>query len=65
MRRREFIAGTAAILAVSVCNETKAGSAVSKRIAIVHPSESPEVLTISGRRAYKVYFHELNRAWLF
>ncbi|MGY3341964.1 putative ABC transport system substrate-binding protein [Bradyrhizobium sp. USDA 4472] len=68
MRRREFIAGTAATAAISLadsCTETNAGSAVSKRIAIVHPSETPEGLTLSGRRAYKAYFRELNRLGYF
>ncbi|MBW7965843.1 hypothetical protein [Bradyrhizobium sp. BR 10261] len=31
------------------------------RIAIVHPTEGPEGLTIAGRRAYKAYFYELNK----
>ena len=65
MRRRDFIAGTVAIAAISfarpVSAQTDARASVSKRIAIIHPTEKPDSLRITGRRAYKVYFHELNR----
>ena len=65
MRRREFIAGSAATaamgLAQPICAQTKAGSPGTKRIAIFHPTEPSEALTISGRRSYKTYFSELNR----
>jgi putative ABC transport system substrate-binding protein len=65
MRRREFIAWTAATAAVSVARsayvQADARSPVAKRIAIIHPSEPSEGLTINGRRAYKAYFRELNR----
>jgi hypothetical protein len=65
MQRREFIAGAAATAAMNfappVCAQTDARSPVIKRIAIVHPSEPPEGMTINGRRAYRAYFGELNR----
>lgn len=65
MRRRDFIAGTAATAALSfarpVCAQSNVRSPVIIRIAIVHPNEKPEGLTINGRRAYKAYFGELNR----
>src|SRR3954471_23742666 len=64
MRRREFIAGTAATAALSfawpACAETNTTRLAGvKRIAIFHPSEPPEALASSGR--YKAYFDELNR----
>lgn len=65
MRRREFIAGTVATaangFAQPICAQTNSSSLVTKRIAIFHPTEPPEGLTIKGRRAYKAYFSELNR----
>jgi putative ABC transport system substrate-binding protein len=62
MRRRQFILGAAATAATSFAhaqNNTKSSGA--KRIAIFHPSEPPEGLTVNGRRAYKTYFGELTR----
>jgi putative tryptophan/tyrosine transport system substrate-binding protein len=63
MRRREFIAGTAAAAALSfarpACAQTNPRSPGVKRLAIFHPSEPPEGLASSGR--YKAYFDELNR----
>jgi putative ABC transport system substrate-binding protein len=56
MRRREFIAGTAATAAASfvmpVCAQTSQTSP-AKRIAIGHPTEPTEGLTINGRRSFK------------
>jgi hypothetical protein len=65
MRRREFVAGAAAAATLSfakpVCGQTGARPGGIKRLAIVHPAEPPERLSIGGRRAYKAYFVELNR----
>src|SRR5882757_429801 len=67
MRRRDFMAGSAATAAVGVGGwpvraEINAGSPVPKRIALVHPNLPPEQLTSSsGRRAFKAYFQELDR----
>jgi len=65
MRRREFIAGTAATAALSLarpaCAQTDTRSPVIKRIAIVHPTEKPEEMTVNGRRTFKGFFSELNR----
>jgi putative ABC transport system substrate-binding protein len=59
MRRREFIARTAA-LAFSFASrahaQTSARSPVTKRIAIFYPSELPK-----ESRAAKAYFDELNK----
>src|ERR1700742_161013 len=60
MRRREFIAGTVATAASGFAQSIRAQTN-TKRIAIFHPTEPPEGLTIKGRRAYKVYFGELDR----
>jgi ABC transporter substrate binding protein len=61
MRRREFLAVTAAALSFAwpACAQTNARSPGVKRIAFFHPSEPPEGLARSGR--YKAYFDELNR----
>jgi putative ABC transport system substrate-binding protein len=66
MRRREFIAGTAATAALSfawpACAQTTPRSPSVKRLAIFHPVRPPEQLTPEGGlRPYKVYFEELNR----
>jgi putative ABC transport system substrate-binding protein len=65
MRRRAFIAGTAATAALSLARpvyaQTNARSPVVKRIAFVHPSEKVEDMTINGRRTFRAYFGELNR----
>jgi putative tryptophan/tyrosine transport system substrate-binding protein len=62
MRRREFIAGTAATAAMSftrpVCAQIDARSP-GKRIAFVHLTEKLKGLTVKGR--YKAFFGELNR----
>jgi len=58
MRRREFIAGTAATAfncASRAHAQPSARSPVTKRIAIFFPSEFPE------GRAFKAYFDELNK----
>ena len=63
MRRREFIAGTAATAALSFAwparAQTNNRSPRVQRLAIFHPSEPPEGMTSNGR--YKAYFDELNR----
>ena len=65
MKRREFIAGTAATAALSfagpACAQTNARSPGVKRLAIFHPSELPERMTSNGRPTFKAYFDELNR----
>ena len=65
MRRREFIAGTAAIattgIAQPISAQTNAQLPVAKRIAIFHPTEPPEGMTINGRRSFKAYFGGLNK----
>ena len=64
MRRREFIAGTAVTGAMGFAHRVFAEtipSPAAKRIAIFHPSEPPEGLTVNGRRAYRAFFGELNK----
>ena len=65
MRRREFIAGTAATAALSfawpACAQTNARSPGAKRLAIFHSTRPPEALTPNGAPAYKAFFEELNR----
>ncbi|MBR0799276.1 ABC transporter substrate-binding protein [Bradyrhizobium jicamae] len=65
MRRREFITGTAATAAMGFARPTFAQTETRlpaiKRIAMVHPSEPPEGLSINGRPAYKAFFGELNK----
>lgn len=60
MRRREFIAGVAAAFVPCTVKPVRAQSK-AKRLAIVHPTEQPEKITISGRRTFKAYFSELLR----
>jgi ABC transporter substrate binding protein len=65
MRRREFIAETAATAALSFASraiaQTNARSSVTKRIALVHSTSKVEEMTVNGRRSYKAFFEELNR----
>ena len=66
MRRRDFMAGSAATAALGVAGwpvyaEINAGSPVPKRIALVHPSLPLDQMTSSGRRTFKAYFQELDR----
>jgi ABC-type uncharacterized transport system substrate-binding protein len=65
MRRREFIAGTAATavmgFAQPVWAQTNARSAGVKRLAMFHPILPVEDLTPNGPPGYKVIFEELNR----
>ncbi len=66
MRRRDFMAGSAATAVLGVAElpayaETNPQSSVPKRIAMVHPTEKPEGMTINGRRGFRAYFQELNR----
>jgi len=63
MRRRDFMAGSAATAALGVAGwpvyaEIDAGSPVPKRIAVVHSSATRDQLTGS---AYPAYFRELDR----
>src|SRR6516162_5999747 len=64
MRRRQFIAGTAATaamgLAQPICAQTNARPGV-KRIAIFHPTDPPEQITSNANRVYKAYFDELKK----
>ena len=65
MRRRDFMAGSAATAALGVAGwpvyaEINAGSPVPKRIALVNPSLRPEQMT-SWAKTLKAYFQELNR----
>ena len=63
MRRRNFIAGTAATAAMSsaqpICAQIDGRSLGIKRIAFVHLTEKLEGMTVKGR--YKPFFGELNR----
>jgi putative tryptophan/tyrosine transport system substrate-binding protein len=64
MRRREFIAGTAAVAAMGFARPVFAQANPSpgaKRLAIFHTTEPIEKLTINGLPAFKAYFAELNR----
>ena len=66
MRRRDFMAGSAATAALGVAGwpvyaEIDARSPVPKRIALVSPSLRPDQMTSSGRRSFKAYFQELDR----
>src|SRR5262249_35792536 len=62
MRRREFIAGTAATalagFAQPTCAQTSARPGV-RRLAIFHPTDRPEEITSNANRVYKAYFDEL------
>jgi putative ABC transport system substrate-binding protein len=59
MRRRDFIAGTAAM---GFAQPTNARSTGAKRLAIFHSARPPEQMTPTGGvRQFKVYFEELNR----
>ena len=64
MRRREFIAGTAATalagFAQPTCAQTSARPGV-KRLAIFHPTDPPEEITSNTNRVYKAYFDELKK----
>jgi putative ABC transport system substrate-binding protein len=65
MRRREFIAGTAASAAFGLVRpayaQTDARPPGIKRIAFVHSTTKPEEMTVNGRRFYWAYFGELSR----
>ncbi|QHP67625.1 hypothetical protein EI171_09375 [Bradyrhizobium sp. LCT2] len=64
MRRREFIAGLTAAVAVAPVGLARAQTrnpAPLKRIALVHPTEKPAGMTIDGRRTFKAFFTELRR----
>jgi putative ABC transport system substrate-binding protein len=62
MRRREFLVATMAVaMSRPVRAQTEARPSTTKRIAIFHPSEPPEALSINGLRIYKAYLGELER----
>jgi putative ABC transport system substrate-binding protein len=65
MRRRKFIAGTAASAAFGLVrpayDQTGARPPGIKRIAFVHAAEKVENMTVNGRRSIKAFFEELNR----
>jgi ABC-type uncharacterized transport system substrate-binding protein len=63
MRRREFIAGTAATATAVFARSARAqtNSQLAKRIAIVDPAAEPEEVTINGIPSFKAYLTELNR----
>jgi putative tryptophan/tyrosine transport system substrate-binding protein len=65
MRRREFLAGTAATAASGFAQptwaQTNARPAGVKRLAIFHPTRPPEEQTRDRQPSYKAYFDELNR----
>jgi putative tryptophan/tyrosine transport system substrate-binding protein len=66
MRRRDFMAGSAATAALGVAGwpvyaDVHATSPAPKRIAVVHQTLRPEQLTTSGRRGYEAYRQELSR----
>ena len=64
MRRREFIAGTAATAAFSSApsySQTGPKTAVIKRIAVVSPSEKVADMRIGGDARYDAFFDELKR----
>jgi putative ABC transport system substrate-binding protein len=65
MKRREFIAGTAATAVMGFAQptsaETNAQSTGVKRLAMFHPGRPVEDMTPNGYPTYKVYFEELKR----
>jgi putative ABC transport system substrate-binding protein len=65
MKRREFIAGTAASAACGLVRpadaQTEARPPGIKRIAFVHAAEKVEDMSVKGRRSIKAFFEELNR----
>jgi putative ABC transport system substrate-binding protein len=64
MRRREFIAGTAATAAISVAQPVFAQTGPStgiKRIAVFHPTENPNGLNFRTHGAYSAFFVQLKR----
>ena len=64
MRRREFVAGTAATAAMGLARPISAQTNArpgAKRIAIFHPTDPPEEMTSNANRVYKAYFDELKK----
>jgi putative ABC transport system substrate-binding protein len=60
MRRRRFIAGAIfAIGAPSIVRAQLPGK--PKRLAMVHASENPSNMTVTGRPSFKAFFNELER----
>src|ERR1700730_9787464 len=60
MRRREFIVGSAATLAMPLAAGAQT-LAKTKRLAMVHPSEKVANMTSNGRPSFKAFFEELGR----
>ena len=64
MRRREFVAGTAATAAMGLARPISAQTNArpgAKRIAIFHPTDPPEEMTSNANRVYKAYLDELRK----
>jgi ABC-type uncharacterized transport system substrate-binding protein len=65
MRRREFIAGTAAVAAMGIahpiCAQTNAWSPGKKRLVIFHPSDPPDKLMRNADRPVTAYFDGLKK----
>ena len=64
MRRREFIAGTAATAAMCAAQPMFAQTATLtgiKRIAVFHPTENPDSLSFKTRGAYSALFVQLRK----
>ena len=60
MKRRRFIAG--AIFAIGTPSIVRAQLADKpKRLAMVHASEKPSNMTITGRPSFRAFFDELER----
>lgn len=64
MRRREVIAGlvyAGALRALPASAQTVASPRSANRIAIVHPAERLEALTLNGNPSFQAFFRELSR----
>jgi hypothetical protein len=59
MRRRDFVGGIVGL----VVSHTAPSAAQSKarRIAIFHPSEAPERMTVNGHKTFIAFFSELQQ----
>ncbi len=60
MRRREFVIGSAATLAMPLAAGAQTATKM-KRLAMVHASEKIANMTSNGRPAYRAFFEELSR----
>jgi putative ABC transport system substrate-binding protein len=69
MRRREFIAGTAASMAFGFAGsthaQTSAAPAGTKRMAVALPSGDPKSTNFRNTRGFKSYWAELNKRGYF